>query len=99
MKSDSSGHVLELDGLRGVAILLVLATHFTPHIAVSSRISAWILKAAEGGWIGVDLFFVLSGFLITGILLRAKGNPGALKVFFARRILRIFPLYLTAVIV
>jgi peptidoglycan/LPS O-acetylase OafA/YrhL len=75
----------QLDGIRGLAILLVLATHllaFEPIFAV-----------ARYGWTGVDLFFILSGFLITRILLRIKGTPGAYGVFLCRRALRIFPLY------
>jgi peptidoglycan/LPS O-acetylase OafA/YrhL len=70
----------ELDGLRGIAILLVMLFHFfTSVFAV--------------GWIGVDLFFVLSGFLITGILLDSAGKPNYYLNFIARRALRIFPLY------
>ena len=71
-----------LDGLRGIAIILVICCHnlnFLPHF--------------EFGWVGVDLFFVLSGFLITDILLKTKENKNFLQNFYIRRILRIFPLY------
>ena len=71
-----------LNGLRGVAIILVLCCHhlrFIPHF--------------EFGWVGVDLFFVLSGFLITDILLKTKENKNFLSNFYIRRILKIFPLY------
>jgi len=69
-----------LDGLRGLAVLLVLLYH--------ARVFA-------PGWIGVSIFFVLSGFLITGILYRQKDAPlgPSLKSFYGRRFLRIFPLY------
>jgi peptidoglycan/LPS O-acetylase OafA/YrhL len=74
-----------LDGLRGIAILLVLLGHFRPPSASGGLLSS--------GWVGVDLFFVLSGFLITGILLDAKGAPGYFRVFYLRRALRILPMY------
>ena len=82
-----------LDGVRGIAILLVLWYHFTPEIGVPVRAIEWLKKTSTGGWLGVELFFVLSGFLITGILLDAKGSPNFFRNFYARRILRIFPLY------
>jgi len=68
-----------LDGFRGIAVLLVMCYHFIPAIFF--------------GWAGVDLFFILSGFLITSILLRTVGTPGFLYVYFSRRLLRIVPLY------
>jgi peptidoglycan/LPS O-acetylase OafA/YrhL len=88
----------ELDGLRGVAILLVMFFHFgayTPE--ASSTLQTIIAKAIGLGWSGVDLFFVLSGFLITGILVDSKGLPNYLTNFYIRRILRIFPLYYCSV--
>lgn len=58
-----------MDGIRGIAILLVLLVHFILPIAKQSRLAEWAMKIfSTGGWVGIDLFFVLSGFLITGIL-------------------------------
>lgn len=82
------GFIPELDGLRGIAILLVMVHRFWPRSSVGV-----MADAAGAGWIGVDLFFVISGFLITGILLDTKAEPGYFKKFYARRVLRIFPLY------
>jgi peptidoglycan/LPS O-acetylase OafA/YrhL len=87
------GRLAALDGLRGLAIIMVLFVHFvgdaTPHGAVERM----VVKVANYGIWGVDLFFVLSGFLITGILLGSKGSPTYFRDFYVRRTLRIFPLY------
>jgi peptidoglycan/LPS O-acetylase OafA/YrhL len=81
-----------LDGLRGVAILLVFAIHLTV-MKPRTGLDLVVFAAARTGWIGVDLFFVLSGFLITGILHDSRGRGQPLRTFYARRFLRIFPLY------
>src|SRR5262245_49205242 len=67
------GRIPVLDGVRGIAVLLVLLIHFTPDVEMHGRLQEWVKKVfTTGGWVGVDLFFVLSGLLITGILLNAK---------------------------
>jgi peptidoglycan/LPS O-acetylase OafA/YrhL len=82
-----------LDGLRGLAILAVIAEHtlrLREHPTAFSKLWAMV---QESSWAGVDLFFVLSGFLITGILLDSQGCKRYFLNFYARRTLRIFPLY------
>jgi peptidoglycan/LPS O-acetylase OafA/YrhL len=90
----SDARLLPLDGVRGLAVLIVII-HNSAWIAGESR--HFVLKLANAitatGWIGVQLFFVLSGYLITGILLDTKGAPQFFRSFYLRRILRIFPLY------
>jgi peptidoglycan/LPS O-acetylase OafA/YrhL len=89
-------YIPELDGLRAVAILLDVIFHCrTISHAGASAENAYI-RLAEAGWVGVDLFFVLSGFLITGILIDTVGKPGYFRSFYIRRVLRIFPLYYAA---
>ena len=78
--------VLELDGLRAFAILPVIFHHSAPQFG-------WVAFFGEAGWMGVDLFFVLSGYLITGILLKTVDDPHYYRNFVIRRTLRIFPLY------
>jgi peptidoglycan/LPS O-acetylase OafA/YrhL len=85
----------ELDGLRGIAILMVLAYHFLDlfPINVPNPLPHLVAHSLGLGWTGVDLFFVLSGFLIGGILLDARESPNYFKTFYARRFFRIIPIY------
>ena len=93
-RSLERGHILALDGLRGIAILLVVASHFVSNLRITADGWAWpLVTLAHAGWTGVDLFFVLSGFLITGILIDARGSNSYFKAFYARRALRILPAY------
>jgi peptidoglycan/LPS O-acetylase OafA/YrhL len=78
----------QLDAVRGIAILVVMF-HNGRDVFPSLHLSG----VFASGWMGVDLFFVLSGFLITGILLDSKGSNGFFRNFYARRCLRIWPLY------
>jgi peptidoglycan/LPS O-acetylase OafA/YrhL len=82
----------ELDGLRGMAILLVMVAHYfaVPGVGAASLLNGYWFRL---GWTGVDLFFVLSGFLIGGILLGARDSPNYFKTFDARRFFRIIPVY------
>lgn len=82
--------IKSLDGLRGIAILLVLTFHL---LSFGPLTSVFMF-----GWMGVDLFFVLSGFLITGILIDTKNEKAFYKTFLIRRALRILPLYYAVVI-
>ena len=86
----------ELDTLRGIAVLLVVLFHSFGMSYRETSISGpakWLLYITDGGWIGVNLFFVLSGFLITGILLETRQRPDFYRRFYSRRALRILPAY------
>ena len=84
----------DLDGLRGLAILAVVLYHCGPRLE-----GTWIYSATRWGWAGVVLFFVLSGFLITSILLATRDKPHYFHNFHARRALRIWPVYLLLLVV
>ena len=89
------GRIPELDGVRGLAILLVLVWHYGVG-SVSAGAGTWQSYALIQfglSWSGVDLFFVLSGFLIGGILYDAKGSASYFKTFYGRRLFRILPIY------
>ena len=93
----------ELDTLRGIAVLLVLFFHGfnlvpIPHEISSTAGRLWVVITSTG-WMGVNLFFVLSGFLITGILIESRETPNYFKRFYFRRALRILPAYYAILLV
>lgn len=82
-------YIPELQGLRGLAVLGVVFYHCHPRLE-----GTWLYYGSLWGWAGVNLFFVLSGFLITSILLESRDRPHYFRNFYARRALRIWPVYL-----
>lgn len=87
-------YIPELQGLRGLAVLGVVIYHCHPRLE-----GTWLYSASLWGWAGVNLFFVLSGFLITSILLEAREKPHYFRNFYARRALRIWPVYVLVLVV
>jgi peptidoglycan/LPS O-acetylase OafA/YrhL len=87
------GHLPVLDGVRGLAVTMVLVFHFVGTMTPTNWVEQSIVGVTKYGALGVDLFFVLSGFLITGILYDSRDDPNYFRNFFMRRVLRIFPLY------
>src|ERR1700748_391568 len=79
-------YVKEFDGWRGVGICFVVLAHYFPVYFI-------------GSWVFMEMFFVMSGFLITGILMDSKTKKNYFKTFYLRRVLRVFPLYYLALII
>ncbi|CAN5722218.1 acyltransferase [soil metagenome] len=93
-------HISQLDGIRGLAIALIVTYHFlSSNDHTTSRVVATFIGARSSLWVGVDLFFALSGFLITGILFDTVQSRTFLRSFYGRRSVRIFPLYFLALAV
>ncbi len=87
-------YIPELQGLRGLAVLAVVVYHCHPRLE-----GTWVHSASLWGWAGVNLFFVLSGFLITSILLESRNKEKYFRNFYGRRALRIWPVYLLVLVV
>lgn len=87
-------YIPELQGLRGIAVLAVVLYHSHPRLE-----GTWAYPASLWGWAGVNLFFVLSGFLITSILLEAREKPHYYRNFYGRRALRIWPVYVLVLLI
>jgi peptidoglycan/LPS O-acetylase OafA/YrhL len=86
-------YIPELQGLRGLAVLSVVFYHCHPRL-----VGTPVHYASLWGWAGVNLFFVLSGFLITSILLEARDKPHYFRNFYGRRALRIWPVYVLVLV-
>ncbi len=99
--ADGHDHIQTLDGMRGIAVLAVLIFHLAWEFPEEGAIAMQLKRVFFSGWIGVDLFFVLSGFLITRGLVAPSAKPlgTRMKMFWMRRVLRIFPLYYAFIIV
>ena len=91
----TSGYLPQLDGVRALAVLLVLMCHDTKTLGSIPVVR----DLSRVGWIGVDLFFVLSGFLITSNLMRGEMSGSFIRSFYIRRALRIWPLYFGLLVV
>jgi len=91
----ATARIPQLDGLRGVAILLVIALHYL-NDSEHGSFGSFLYRFGSTfrlGWVGVDLFFVLSGFLIGGILLDAREAKNYFRTFYIHRFFRILPIY------
>jgi peptidoglycan/LPS O-acetylase OafA/YrhL len=91
---EMAGRIPQLDGIRGIAITLVLLWHFTFDFPTDpGSVGAYLQRLSLFSWSGVDLFFVLSGYLIGGILIDTREKPDYFRRFYIRRAFRILPLY------
>ena len=96
-------HMPGLDLLRGLAILAVIFYHgfayIVPAFPWHNRLAGTLFHLTSFGWTGVNLFFTLSGFLITGMLIDSEGKPNFYSRFYIRRALRILPAYFLVLII
>jgi len=97
-----NNRIVVLDGIRGIAIIMILIFHYINNPLSNNNSSEFIVilkKLTEWGWAGVDLFFVLSGFLIGTILLYNRKSNNYFKTFYIRRFFRIIPTYTLLLII
>ncbi|MEP6835928.1 MAG: acyltransferase [Gemmatimonas sp.] len=96
-------HLLELDGFRALAVWMVMLDHMVDGWKLPQEAVSWmpalLWQFISHGWLGVDLFFILSGFLITGILIDGREQPKYFRNFYMRRALRILPLFYVCVLI
>jgi peptidoglycan/LPS O-acetylase OafA/YrhL len=99
-KSNDLEYIPELDGIRGIAIIMVLLWHYGNNQVIYelNLFTKYFRIASSMFWSGVDLFFVLSGFLIGRILLNNRDTRNYFRTFYIRRIFRIFPLYYLSIV-
>ncbi|MGH7991306.1 MAG: acyltransferase family protein [Limisphaerales bacterium] len=93
LRTQSTSRIPELDGIRGLAILMVVCFHYCSGLSGRSALAIFANDVISFGWTGVDLFFVLSGFLIGGMLIDHRDSGGYFKTFYIRRVCRIWPVY------
>lgn len=98
--TEANTRVNELDGLRGIAILAAVLYHYANNLinADASKFNLVLKSVTHFFYTSIDMFFILSGFLLGGILLKHKNSPNFFKTFYMRRIYRIVPLYLILLI-
>ena len=102
-KGEVLSRIPQLDGIRGLAVAMVVLDHASylyqrppeqiPMGASVHGVTRAVLSITSQGWLGVELFFILSGYLITSILLKTRGANSYFTSFYARRVLRIFPVF------
>ena len=97
----ASGRIPELDGLRGIAVLLIISFHYINNQLTHAQlfVGKLLSQLTSFGWVGVDLFFVLSGFLIGNILIRNKSSKNFFSTFYVRRVVRIIPNYYLLILI
>ena len=99
---ENPDRVLALAGIRGYGFLAIFAAHYLTEVIFAHRANKWVSGVYYVGhlaWLALPAFFVLSGYLIGGILFRSRDRKGFFKVFYARRALRVLPVYYITILI